>query len=242
MVLPRFRMNVEIKAVRVVGCLLGLAATLMPPRVGARPHIDQPTSHYVRPSNDTGPFKDRAIVFVHGIFGDSISSWTASNGAYWPELLLKDTAFDKYDIYVANYDSPAFGNTFTVDEVVASLQSRLVANKVFEQHHEVVFVCHSLGGIIVQQLLLTYRAQASRVPFVYFFSVPAEGSQIANIGRYFNSDPLLNALFHGDENDYLLNMENQWKAAEFNIRRYCAYEKKKIGGVLIVDRLSGTRN
>jgi hypothetical protein len=37
-------------------------------------------------------------------------------------------------------------------------------------------------------------------------------------------------------------MENQWRAAEFSVRLYCAYEKKKVRGVLIVDRLSGTRN
>jgi hypothetical protein len=146
-----------------------------------------------------------------------------------------------YDIYVASYDSPVIGNTFTVDEVVASLENRLIGDGIYK-HQEIVFVCHSFGGIIVQQLLLTYRPHASLVPFVYFFSVPEEGSQIASLGRYFDRDPLLDALFHGDENGYLLNMENQWKAAEFNVRVYCAYEKKKVGGILIVDRLSGTRN
>lgn len=148
-----------------------------------------PTSHYERPSTDKGPFKDGVIVFVHGIFGDAISTWTSStSGAYWPRLLLGDKAFDGYDIYVANYDSPVFGNTLAVDEVVASLENQLISDEVFKKHREVVFVCHSLGGIIVQQLLLTHRAHASQVPFVYFFSVPEEGSQIATLGRYFNSD------------------------------------------------------
>jgi pimeloyl-ACP methyl ester carboxylesterase len=196
-----------------------------------------PASHYER-----GPLHDRVIVFVHGIFGDANGTWTSSAGAYWPKLLLSDRAFDDSDVYVANYDTPTHGNTMTVDEVMTSLNSGLTADGVFEKHREVVFVCHSLGGIVVQQLLLTFRDHANRVPFVYFFSVPEEGSQVATLGKLFSSDPLLEALFHGDENGYLLTLENQWKAAHFRIHRYCAYEKKSLKGVLVVDRLSATRN
>jgi hypothetical protein len=105
-----------------------------------------------------------------------------------------------------------------------------------------VFVCHSLGGLVVQRLLLTFRQYAQQVPFIYFFSTPETGSQIANLGSVFSSDPLLKVMFAGDENGYLQNLENEWKAAQFHIHRLCAYEKKKYKGVLVVDRLSGTRN
>jgi hypothetical protein len=202
-----------------------------------------PISHYERPVGQNGPYKDRVIVFMHGIFGDADTTWTSRSGTYWPKLLLGDSAFDDSDVYVANYESPISGNTLSVDEVVANLNGRLAANGVFTKHREVVFVCHSLGGIIVQQLLLTFREQAKKVPFIYFFAVPEEGSQIATLGKWFSSDPLLEALFHGNENNYLLTLENQWRAAHFKIRRYCAYEKKPVKGtVLIVDRLSGTRD
>jgi hypothetical protein len=200
-------------------------------------------SHYERPRTDADSFKERVIVFVHGIFGDANSSWTSDRGAYWPKLLLKDSAFNDSDVYVAQYESPAQGNTLSVTEVVAQLNSRLTSDAVFEKHHEVVFVCHSLGGIIVQQLLLTFREHAKQVPFIYLFAVPEEGSQVARLGSFFNSDPLLKALFNGDENEYLLNLENQWRAAHFTIKLYCAYEKKPVKGtILIVGRLSGTRN
>jgi pimeloyl-ACP methyl ester carboxylesterase len=191
-----------------------------------------------------GPSKERVIVFVHGIFGDSTSTWKRSASTpYWPRLLLADHAFDDVDVYVANFQSPHFGNTMTVDEIVAQLNSRLTADGVYNKHREVVFVCHSLGGIVVQRLLLTFRDHAKQVPFIYFFAVPEEGSQIAKIGRLFNADPLLDALFSGNENGYLLNLENEWRAAKFNIRRYCAYEKRASAmGFLIVDRLSATRN
>jgi len=205
-----------------------------------------PTSRYIRPASGKPPFKDRVIVFVHGIFSDADRAWTSPQGAYWPQLILSDPAFSDSDVYVANYESPTAGNTLTIDEVVSSLNSRLTGQGVFEQHREVVFVCHSLGGIIVQQLILTFREHADRVPFIYFFAVPEEGSQVATLGRWFSKDPLLDALFQGDENGYLLSLENQWRAAHFKIRRYCAYEKRPLkgsfGAVLIVGRLSATRN
>jgi|SRR5579859_1698 len=208
---------------------------------GASPPI--PVSHYERPTAKSGPFKDRVIVFVHGIFGDAHGTWTSTGGAYWPKLLLSDRAFDESDIYVANYRSPVLGNTMTVDEIVANLNSRFTADGVFEKHREVVFVCHSLGGIVVQQLLLTFRDEARKVPLIYFFAVPEEGSQVAKFGSLLSSDPLLQVLLHGDENGYMLTLENQWKAAHFGIHRYCAYEKKPLKGTaLIVDRLSGSRN
>jgi pimeloyl-ACP methyl ester carboxylesterase len=199
-------------------------------------------SHYERPSTKGGPYNKRVVVFVHGIFGDADGTWRYSPAVYWPRLLLADEAFRDSDVYVASYSSPYFGNTMNVDEVVTNLNNRLVQDDVFSKHREVVFVCHSLGGLIVQRLLLTFRDYAHQVPFIYFFSTPETGAQIANLASVFSSDPLLRGLIPGDGNDYLQNLENEWKAAQFHIYRFCAYEKKKYKGVLVVDRLSGTRN
>lgn len=130
----------------------------------------------------------------------------------------------------------------TIDEVVGNLESRMQNDGVF-QHREVVFVVHSLGGSVIQRLLLTHREHAPQVPFIYFFSTPETGAQIAKAGHALSADPLLAEMFPGDGNDYLLNLESEWRAANYqNIHRYCAYEKKPIHGVLVVDRLSGTRN
>jgi pimeloyl-ACP methyl ester carboxylesterase len=204
--------------------------------------VSSPISHYERPTSANVRFGARVIVFVHGIFGNAEDAWRNSpSDPSWPKLLTTDHAFDDFDIYVANYETPRFGNTMTVDEVVASLNNRLIADGVYN-HREIVFVCHSLGGIVVQRLLLTFRERASQVPFVYFFAVPSEGAQMARLGSLFNSDPLLKALLNGNENEYLLNLDNEWRAAKFRIRRFCAYEKKTTSGFLIVDRLSATRN
>lgn len=184
---------------------------------------------YVRPNTKGGPYKERVIVFVHGIFGDADGTWSYSPSIYWPRLLLTDETFQDSDVYVASYASPYLGNTMTVDEVATNLKNRLVSDGIFSKHREVVFVCHSLGGLVVQRLLLTFREYAQQVPFIYFFSTPETGAQIAKLGGVFSADPLLKEMFPGDSNDYLLNLENEWRGSHFHIHRLCAYEKKKYG-------------
>jgi hypothetical protein len=126
--------------------------------------------------------------------------------------------------------------------VVLNLKNRMDGDNLFSKHREVVFVAHSLGGLVVQRFLLTYRELAKQIPLIYFYATPQTGAKIAGIGKMFSSDPLLKEMLPGDANDYLLNLENEWKNAGFkDIRRYCAYEKRPYKGVLVVERLSGTR-
>jgi pimeloyl-ACP methyl ester carboxylesterase len=193
-------------------------------------------SHYERSSGNS-----RVIVFVHGIFGNSVDTWKCPSGAYWPKLIVGDDDFSQSDVYVVAYDTPFFGNQMSIDEVVANIDNRLVADKLFSSHKEVLLVAHSLGGLVIQQLLLTHRDYAKQVPFIYFYATPETGAQIARLGYAFSADPLLKQMFSGDENYYLLNLENQWREANFHIIRYCAYEKLPMNGSLVVDRLSGTR-
>ncbi len=204
---------------------------------GQEPHVSaHARSFYARTGNP-----DRVIVFVHGIFGSPDDTWNCSSSVSWPKLIQDDDALQRSDIYVAGYDTPYFGNRMTIDEVVSNLKSRLDSDEVFTKHREVIFVAHSLGGLVVQRLLLTHRELAPQVKFIYFYSTPETGAQVAQLGHIFSSDPLLKEMFASDSNDYLLNLESEWRGSGFNIHRYCAYEKKPVKGILVVDRLSGTR-
>ena len=205
-------------------------------RLAVTHQSQRPVSRYERSVG-----KERVLVFVHGIFGDANATWTCRDGAYWPKLILNDEAFKDFDVYVVAYDSPSLGNRMSLDEVVESVRNRLEDDRVFS-HREVAFVCHSLGGLVVQRLLLTHRNYASRVPFIYFFSTPQTGaSALTHIFSLFSADPLLKVLLPGD-NDYLLALETDWQNAHFGVKRFCAYEKQPTKGVLVVDRLSATRN
>lgn len=205
---------------------------------GAGKPEEQGQSHYER--NDG---KERVIVFVHGIYGSAAATWTcAKTGVTWPKLLIGDPKFSNTDVYVAQYPTHFAKNLMSIDDQVSNLMSRLEADGVFSKHTEVVFVAHSLGGLVVQRLLLTHHELAAKVRFIYFLSTPEEGSAIARIGHALNDDPDLQQMFPGDSNTYLQNIETEWNGAQFGIPRYCTYERKTTKGVLVVDRLSGTRN
>jgi len=200
-------------------------------------------AHYERPSSGER-YKDRVIVFVHGIYGDAKDTWTAPNGVYWPKLLLSDSAYDDSDLYVAGYDSPYWGNKATFEEIVTNLQTRLIADGVWK-HREVIFVCHSMGGLLVRRLLIEYRdGYAKKVPFIYFYATPEKGSEIARLASKGSADPLLRILFpNGQAPDYLSNLETEWRKAHFGISQYCAYEKQPYPFLgVIVPRDSATRN
>jgi len=47
----------------------------------------------------------RVLVLVHGLAGDGKSSWTSTNGTYWPDLMKEDPAFNEFDIYIYQYES-----------------------------------------------------------------------------------------------------------------------------------------
>jgi pimeloyl-ACP methyl ester carboxylesterase len=199
-------MSKSVRVFAAANCWFAILLSGMSPALShavLSPVSSSAQSHYERPSTKGGPYKERVIVFVHGIFGDPDGTWRYSESVYWPRLLLTDEAFLDSDIYVAGYSSPYFGNTMNLDEVATGLNNRLVADEVFSKHREVVFVCHSLGGLVVQRLLLMYRKYGQQVPFIYFFSTPETGAQIANLAGVFSSDPLLKVLFAGDANQYL---------------------------------------
>jgi pimeloyl-ACP methyl ester carboxylesterase len=141
--------------------LFGLVC--FPIQSGANHSTISPQTAYLRPANQTGPYKKRVIVFVHGLFGNFDGTWRFSPQVYWPQLLLSDATFNDSDIYVASYASPFADGRMNIEDIVSNLDNRLKADNVFSKHREVMFVCHSLGGLIVEKLLLKNRDYSSNV-------------------------------------------------------------------------------
>lgn len=187
--------------------------------------------------------KSKVVIFVHGLFGNASASWACKDTASWPEMLLSDEAFADSDIYAAGYETPLHGGKMTLDEVVSALKNRLDADSVLSGHQQIIFVAHSLGGLVVQRLLLLYPDTVPKTKLIYFFSTPETGSEVAKYAKIFNSDPLISELRAGNNNDYLESLEDSWRTAQGTspIKTLCAYETKKTHHVLVVDRQSATR-
>jgi pimeloyl-ACP methyl ester carboxylesterase len=219
-------------------------------------------------SNADGPIlstsqsKSKAVVFVHGIFGDGRSTWTAEDGkTYWPDLLGGDSQFADADIVVKSYMSS--GSSNSVQTIAASLATQLAA--VFSSHKEVIFICHSLGGLIVKELLLDNPRYTKKVPFIVFYATPGGGSFVARFASIFSDNPLLQQMSNAGDEKFLVDLENRWRGANLaSIHRYCAYELLKmqphdlrtivvggasgadqkllgfVGGIFVVDPISAT--
>lgn len=201
--------------------------------------VISPSAHYVSDHHAS-----RVIVFVHGLNGNARDTWLFDSAHYWPKMIADDPSFADTDIYVASYPTPARGNHMSVNDLISYLSDELEDAGIFSQHKQVIFVAHSLGGIVVQQLLLTYRDKnlASKVPFIYLYATPQTGSDLANIGKLFKPDPLIKELAHGEGNFVLASMDTAWLHSGFeNIKRYCAYETQTEKGFKVVSRESATR-
>ena len=168
--------------------------------------------------------KPRVIVFVHGLHGGR-ETWHAPNGAYWPQLIQSDPHFQKSDVVVAEYPTPSRRGQLSTAQLAQILWQGLEQQRVWD-HPEVVFIAHSLGGILVEEMLLNHPADAARVRFIVSYATPHQGSFVANLAKIYDSDPLLTDLRDSNDNSFLMDLEQKWRSTEpvTRIHRYCAFE------------------
>ena len=187
----------------------------------------------------------RALVLVHGITGNGKSSWTSSNGTYWPMLMRSDPVFEDVDVYVYEYPTHLFGNCLPVTDLANNLRLHLKNDRVFEDHEQVIFLAHSMGGLVVRQFLLRNRDSRDlidKVPLALFFATPTGGSWKANVGNILPTCQQVEDLRTLDVNSYLKSQQSDWLSSGLQERlvSYCAFETKNSGGSPTVDRSSAT--
>lgn len=187
----------------------------------------------------------RALVLVHGITGNGKSSWTNSSGTYWPILMKSDPEFEDVEVYVHEYPTQLFGNCLPITDLANNLRLHLKNDRVFEDHEQVIFLAHSMGGLVVRQFLLRNRDSRDlidKVPLVLFFATPTGGSWKANVGNILPTCQQVEDLRTLDVNSYLKSQQSDWFSSGLQERlvSYCAFETKDSGGSPTVDRSSAT--
>lgn len=211
----------------LVGLLLSLLSTVVSARA------DVPSS-FVRQS----PNATTVIVFVHGIFGNGQDTWTNGN-AYWPSLLKSDSAFDGVDIFVYSYPTTLWA-TLSIDELAENMRLQFNANGV-EKYKHIAFLAHSMGGLVTRAYLLKNREVASHVSFIYFFSTPTSGAEIASIATFLSNNPQLGKMKPMNAEDFSADQVRAWLDASFGISSYCAYEKRNTYGLPVVTMTSASQ-
>lgn len=150
-----------------------------------------------------------AVIFVHGITGAK-STWKNDNGAYWPQLLADDPQIGvKLDIYRIDYDSfilspgPAAED---VSEVLAAKLDELIFSE--RRYKKVVFICHSLGGILCRRHLIHVKMRyshkyASIFGLIVTLGTPMRGSELTKFARLGSQNQQFRVLAEDDINDFL---------------------------------------
>lgn len=191
------------------------------------------------------PHSDVALVFVHGIFGDTLGTWeNPTNGKHFYDLVASDPRFGpKVDIFAFGFPSMMLKQgSFTIQEAANKLLSDLQYYGVLTYPH-IVFVAHSMGGLVTLRALITEQALLPKVPLLVFFSTPQEGAQITLIARELLSNPALGEMSPADNNSELQELNDQWRSIPKTQQSHiaCAFEKLPIAGITIVPWSSASR-
>jgi hypothetical protein len=104
-------------------------------------------------ANTTNPDRVADIVFVHGLGGKSHGTWTNRNGFFWPEELGKE--LPQCGIWSLGYEaeiSQVTGSGMVIGLRAMSIAS-LLTNSAIGTKRPVVFITHSMGGLVVKALV-----------------------------------------------------------------------------------------
>lgn len=142
------------------------------------------------------------LVFVHGLNGHPHDSWTSkTTKCFWPVDLLPEVLASQRPrilTYGYNADVTAFTDGASRDSIVShaeTLASNLAANRNLRDCSDrpIIFICHSLGGLVVKRALIYCRSlsneRTEHLRSVYvstfgilFLGTPHNGSDIAKWG------------------------------------------------------------
>lgn len=133
------------------------------------------------------------IIFVHGLFSDSRSCWTAvsesadGESVYWPALVVSDPRLESPSIFMAGFHTAPGARDYDVKhaarELVRALQlpDENGGSPPLDKSH-LIFVCHSTGGVVVRYMI-EKNQQIFRDKYVgvLLIASPSLGSFYANL-------------------------------------------------------------
>ncbi len=207
----------------------------------------------VRPVDERDPRNPNLIVFVHGITSDARYAWTnGDSNNYWPMLVKEDDTFFGADIIAYDYPSSYWGNGLGISDLAAKFLKDLRSEPVNADAYEnIVFVAHSMGGLIVRQALLQSEKLREKTPAIFTFATPSGGSSLATLLDFFSSNQAVRDLKRaidqsaGDPDNFLVNLRNSWRNQRMARKTwsYCAFEtigttKWLVFTAIPVDKLS----
>ena len=146
------------------------------------------------------------IVFIHGLGGDSDTTWKSKSGksrVYWPEWLFEDVP--DVCIWSIGYEAPKLSilnNGMGLMDRAQNI-SEMLLNEFADISGELILVGHSLGGLVIKQVLRLASDQHTRpeaskfvnsVSGVIFLGTPHTGADLSKLGNTLFGRMLLRGL------------------------------------------------
>ena len=104
------------------------------------------------------PKLDTTVMFVHGILSSAEECWKNDNGAYWPDLLAQETELKGLGVYTFTYNTSIFSGNYNLSDVADALKEHLRLDVVLKEGKCLIFVGHSMGGIIARKYIVVRQA------------------------------------------------------------------------------------
>jgi pimeloyl-ACP methyl ester carboxylesterase len=133
-----------------------------------------------------------SVMFVHGLGGHPYDTWRRRpDESFWPLWLAEDIR--GLAVYTLRYEAPAtnwLGTAMPLQDRAVNVLETLLGGPALRDH-PIIFVVHSLGGLLVKQVLLDLHQQKGRRPEaaallecvtqVVFIATPHTGSRKASL-------------------------------------------------------------
>ena len=216
----------------------------------------------------------KLIIFTHGISGGSDHTWQgviAGEQTSWPEIVEQDELYADADILVVDYFSARTGDSPSIDKITESfIQNDVLARGILgladdgtERYSDIVFISHSMGGLITRNALLKEPRLAAKTKAIFTFATPTGGSQLANwLSLFSKSNSLedMTQLFgirfeEGEdgwpdeiESSFLTDLRDEWLNGDAKLMdtllSYCAFETRptevmKLRSIVVEKRDAG---
>ena len=117
-----------------------------------------------------------AIVLIHGFGGDATVTW-----GKFPELLAADPSLRGWDVYSMGYSTSLsldVSGIWAADPEIITLGGVLdtaAAAPPLDHYRSLAFFAHSMGGLMLQQALVTAPDLVERTEAVLLFGTPSAG-------------------------------------------------------------------
>ena len=191
------------------------------------------------------------LVFVHGLGGNSHGTWLSKTTKFfWPKDLARQ--FPRLAVYSVNYNADPTEWTspsMSVPEMGATVADALLSRH--QNSRPIVFITHSLGGLVVKQLLRQSADSITGAPVarliadtvgVVFIATPHAGAGLADVvNAVFRLLGVSQQVRDLSAANALLTDLNRWyrdNAKSRGISTAIFYEKDSVGPTRVVNAMS----